>query len=394
MTRHALHIAFALLAALLLASSASAYVGSSQSLNATLLYYEPVPAEPGGVVDVFVQVTNTGGTSGRISVEFVDTFPFSIDSESDRVKTVPSIPSQESFLVKYRVRIADNAPSGPNPIKIQYYTDTATRQTALLTIDVLSSDVALVVENVRVTPETIIPGETGTITVTVRNGARLTITDGYLHLALNGLDIIPYGTTDQQPIAGIAGGTSRELRFGIIPGPNLEPGIYQVPLIANFTDAQGTRRLIVQTIGLRIGAVPLVSVSLDDVVAGTDAGTSDLNVRVTNKGLGEIKFVTLTMGEQEGYSISSGGVERYVGNIDSDDYKTARVPVSITQDEVSIPVTISYADAFNQRHEQQVTLVARAPNVKSGISTTLIVVIVLVVVLGAWLFLRRRGKNR
>ncbi len=394
MKRHAPHIAITLLVALLLASSVSAYVGSSQSLNATLLYYEPVPAEPGSVIDVFVQITNSGGATRSLSVEFVDTFPFSIDSESDRIKSIPSIPTGESFLVKYRVRVANDAPSGENPIKIQYYSDPATRQTSLLPIDVLSSDVALVIESVRIDPSTIIPGEEGTVTVTVRNGARLAITDGYLHLVLSGLDIIPYGTTDQQPIAGLAGGAARELRFGIVAGPELKPGIYQIPLLANFTDARGAQRLVVQTVGLRIGAVPSVSVTLDDVTADAVSGGSDLNVRVTNKGLGEIKFVTITLDAAEGYSIRSGGVERYVGNIDSDDYKTARIPVSMTKEEVSIPATISYADAFNQRHEQKVTLVARSPQKKSGVSTTLIVVIVIVLALGAWLILRQRNKNR
>ena len=123
MNRTALSAVMVTLLTLVLTTGAHAYAGSTQSLNASLLYYEPIPAEPGSVIDVFVQVENTGGSSQSVSVAFSDTFPFSIDTETDRIKTTPRIPSQESFLVKYRVRVSPDAEPGTNYIKVQYYTD-------------------------------------------------------------------------------------------------------------------------------------------------------------------------------------------------------------------------------------------------------------------------------
>ena len=393
MNRTALSAVMVTLLTLVLTTGAHAYAGSTQSLNASLLYYEPIPAEPGSVIDVFVQVENTGGSSQSVSVAFSDTFPFSIDTETDRIKTTPRIPSQESFLVKYRVRVSPDAEPGTNYIKVQYYTDPETVQSALLPIDVFSSDVSLAVDDVAVDPATISPGETGTITVRVRNEARLAITDGYVKLDLSSVDIIPYGTTDQQRLTGFSGGAERTFVFTIIPSPDLEPGAYQVPLVLNFTDQRGTRRSISQTIGLRVGAVPDVAVSLDDVSAGAKNGDADLIVRVTNKGLGEIKFATVTLGAADGYRVRSGGAERYVGNIDSDDYKTARVPVEFEDDEASIPVTLTYADAFNQPYTRQLTLVAQRPAKGNGSIVWVVTIVVIALAIGAW-YLRRRKTRR
>ena len=388
-------ITFLALALLAFAQGATAYVGPGQSLNATLLYYEPVPAGPGDVVDVYVQIENTGSSSAKVQVAFVDTFPFSVDTETDRIKTTPSIPSQENFLVKYRVRVSPEAEPGVNYLKVEYYTDPATTQSALLPITVYSSDVSLAIEQVSVSPETIAPGSVGKVSVTVRNDARLSITDGYLQLMFSGLDIVPYGTTDQQRLTGLSGGVSRTYEFPIIPSPSLEPGVYSLPMVLNFTDQRGTKRTITQTIGLRIGAVPDVGVTLDDVSVAQGKDAIDLIVRVTNKGLGEIKFATLTLGDAEGYSVRSGGSEKYVGNIDSDDYKTARISILLSEDEVSIPVTLTYADAFNQPLTTQVTIKVNRPSDSgSGVSGWLIAVLVVIVALGAWYLLRRRNRGR
>src|SRR5687768_7725514 len=90
----------ALLLLLVSAVQVSAASVNGPDLNASLLYYEPVPAIPGAVLDVFVQIENEGATAREASVEFIDNEPFTLETESDRVKRTGSIPAQESFLVK------------------------------------------------------------------------------------------------------------------------------------------------------------------------------------------------------------------------------------------------------------------------------------------------------
>ena len=103
------NLRIALIAALIFVIAATpgfaVLTSSGPSLNASVLYYEPVPALPGRLLDVFVQIQNNDASARQVSVEFIDNVPFSIDNERDRVKSTDTIPARENFLVPYKVRV-------------------------------------------------------------------------------------------------------------------------------------------------------------------------------------------------------------------------------------------------------------------------------------------------
>jgi len=380
------------LAFFLIAISANAALLSGPSLNASLLYYEPVPAYPGSSVDVFVQVTNNGETARRVRVEFVDNGPFTLDSSVDGVRTLETLPGQQSFLIKYRVRVSQSADPGTNYIKVRYSPEgTDNVQTSLLPIQIFSSTVGLNLQDIKLEPETFVPGGVGRISFTIENLAPLSIKDGTVTLDLSELAIAPVGSTNQQRFTNMQSGEERQFTFRLSPSPDMAPGIYKVPAYINFSDQQGNSFARSEYIGIRIGAKPDVSITLDDTKLTTKTKTGDVIIRVTNKGIGEIKFVNLVLGNSESYDLLSGSQERYVGNIDSDDYKTARVTLEATADNVEIPVTVTYMDALNTPYSQQLTLQMKLRKENGGGSSTIIIVVVLlVVIVGAYLLLRKR----
>ena len=66
-------------------------VGIDPSSVSVLGHLEPMPTVTGYAVTIF------------------ESYPFSIESEADKVKEFTSVPPQESFLVKTKVRVAKNA---------------------------------------------------------------------------------------------------------------------------------------------------------------------------------------------------------------------------------------------------------------------------------------------
>jgi LPXTG-motif cell wall-anchored protein len=174
----------------------------------------------------------------------------------------------------------------------------------------------------------------------------------------------------------------------------MAPGVYKIPVLVNFSDQNGRGYQRSEYVGIRVGAKPDVSITIDDTTLTSAQKTGDLIIRVTNKGLGEIKFADVTLAQSDSYELISGSNERYVGNIDSDDYKTARVTITATGDTVSVPVTLTYMDALNTQYNMSQTLTIKVRSAKNGSSNWLIIsIVVLVLVIGGYFFFKRR-KSR
>lgn len=393
--KHSIVLISALLA-LLAVSPAIALTPNSPDLSASLLYYEPVPALPGTLLDLYVQVSNNGSTAQRVSVEFVDNFPFSIDTEADRIKQTGSIPAKEQFLVKYQVRVSERAVPGTNYVKVQYYSgDKSVAQTALLPVDVFAPTAGVALDDFTIEPETLVPGSPGVVRFTVRNLAALQLADGTVRLDLSDVDIIPAGTTNQQRFSSMEAGGSREFSFRLVPAPELEPGIYKVPVVINYTDQRGNKYQAEETLGLIVGSTPDVTLSVEESMLTQETPSGEVILRITNKGLGEVKFVNLALQESAEYQILSGGDEFYVGNIDSDDYKTARVQLRRMGegDTISIPVVMTYADALNNQYSREESLTLRLPEGEGGgMGAGAAVALIAVLLIAGYFVFRRKRK--
>lgn len=381
------------LALLVFAIPAHAEIVSGPSLNASLLYYQPVPATPGSLLDVYVQLANKGETANNVRVEFINNYPFSIDNAADRVKSVETIPGKQNFLLKYQVRVDKDAQPGTNYLKLTYGLNAANTQTALIPIDVYSNTLSLTVDNVLLTPKTFAPGSIGKLTITLRNNAGVKVSSGLMRLDLTGLNIVPAAGTNQQRFTDIQANEVRQFTFELSPSPNLPAGVYQVPVMMNFTDQNGKAYQQTEVVGITVGSTPDLSVTIDDAKITDNIG--DVIIRVTNKGLGEVKFVDVTLANSDSYTLLSGSPEKYIGNIDSDDYKTARVTVETKKDMLTIPVTVTYMDALNTPYNKTVTLSVPVHSTKTGgLSPAWIVIIVVAVGIIGWVVYRRRSKKR
>jgi hypothetical protein len=386
--RNAIILTIMLLA---LAASGHAAIFSGPSLNASLLYYQPIPASPGTSLNVYIQLHNNGEEAKQVKVQFVDNQPFTLESEAERVQTIATVPGGGDFLVKYNVRVDQNAVPGTSYVKIQYSIGLGQTQTALLPIDIFSNAVALNIENIKLDPASFVPGGIGKLSFQLRNDAPIKIRDGTVTLELGSVDLTPVAGTNQQRFTDLQAGQTKQFVFELSPNPNMESGIYKIPVSINFSDQNGRSYSRQEYIGVRVGAKPDVAISVEESSLATNQ-YGEVTLRITNKGLGEVKFVNLKFGEAEGLTLSSTN-ERYIGNIDSDDYKTAQLILKASQDKVELPVTITYLDALNTEYTREEVLTLRVQEASSGgIPTYLIVgIVVIVLVVGYFLFRRRRA---
>lgn len=112
-----LGLAFVLIVATSFLSAATAC-----SLNASLINQDPYPATPGDYVRLVFQVNGIANSEcGDVAIELLPTFPFSLDSTESAIQTTKAGVYEKdysSFLIApYKVRVADNAIDGDNPIE-------------------------------------------------------------------------------------------------------------------------------------------------------------------------------------------------------------------------------------------------------------------------------------
>ncbi len=108
-----------IIAGLLLTPPAMAQ-GVQPQLDIMMTRYDPYPAEPGSYVNVWVKVQNEGASSaGNLTLELLDTYPFSIDPSEERMRSFGEVLPSEPVLVEYRVRVDNNAIEGRNPIDLK-----------------------------------------------------------------------------------------------------------------------------------------------------------------------------------------------------------------------------------------------------------------------------------
>jgi len=95
-------------------------------LRATFVNQDPSPADPGAYVNLLFKIENRGTKSAEnATLELIPEYPFSLDpgvSAVTNLGTINGLQSGENaFLVKYKLKVDENAVNGDNEIKLKYY---------------------------------------------------------------------------------------------------------------------------------------------------------------------------------------------------------------------------------------------------------------------------------
>ncbi|MBN2367413.1 COG1361 S-layer family protein [Candidatus Woesearchaeota archaeon] len=399
-------------------------------IEVTLLNQDPDPVGPGEYVEMRFSISNS--KQGTLAEDFqvmLDTkYPFSLDSGEEVLRSLGDLPAlgatKNVIVVKYRVRVDDNAVEGTNNIRLNYKYRGIDWVGVEFDVNVQTLDANLAIVSVETLPEKIKPGEEAKINIKVKNMADSTLKDVTMKLdltfsyvlsqvsaltatdsvaAFNALPFAPLGSATEQKIFSLGPGQEYEFSYDLIAFSDAESKIYKVPVQLSYYDELQTQYTKNDVIGLIVGTQPDMSVVIDetDIYVGKRSGT--VTVKFINKGFSDIKFLDVTLAKSDAFETICCD-EIYIGNVDSDDYETADFKIYLNENgkaEKKIPfkVVTEYRDANNNiyRDEHDLELNIMSP-AKLGMQTSSggffwVVLLIIAVVVGIWYFRRRKKKK-
>ena len=381
----------------------------TSQIEVTLINQEPDPAEPGNYVDVRFKLDNNGSEEARnVEVEILHQYPFSLDPGREALRSAGTLQSRQrgdvGVIVKYRLRVDKNAVEGENEIRIKYRIDKGVWvEPEEFFIDVQTYDAILAINSVSVDNDFFEPGSSGILRIGVVNEADSLIKDVKAWLDLGDIPFAPLGSTNEKSIYQIDAKKAHEFSFELLAKPEAESGVYQVPLKISYSDELNKGYIKNGTIGIIVNAKPDISVTLDKSEVYEPGKAGEIVVKVVNKGVTDIKFMNVKLGESSNYKIISSD-EAYLGNIDSDDFETADFDLFVentNEKQVELPLTLEYKDANNNNYRDRISLKldlytaaeAKKFGLKKENGTVGFLIIVAIVVAGLFYY-RKRTKKR
>ena len=398
---------FAIMVLFTVIMSSGAYAVTETSLSVSVAKYEPSPVEPGSYFEIWFKIDNTGIDTARDATFILEPeFPFSIDGEAET--SIGILNRLESTMIKYRVNVDNDAVEGTSKLNVKYSADpkTSAMVTESFNIDIRTADADLNIVSMKSEPEQFLPGQKGSAEIIVKNTADSTLKNIKVTMDLSSATVpfAPIGKSTTYVIKNMVGGGEETVTFDIITIPGADSGIYKIPLIITFSDNVGNNYTTSEIISLIVGGTPdiLTNVEPDSVfLSGT---TGDIRVNIINKGLVDVKSVTVKLASTDDFDILSND-EIYIGNIDSDDFDSAEFKLHVSPSfsgDLPIPMTMTYMSANNDPFEIEETLLmkvytteeAQSLGLVSKSSAGIMYGVVLFLIIGYFGYKRYKKKHK
>lgn len=208
---------------------------------------------------------------------------------------------------------------------------------------------ALIISNTA--QDTIYPGDSGALTITLKNDFDYSIEDVSLSLDFSKTKFTAIGSSEKN-IDEIEDGHKEDFKFTIKSASDLSPGDYLIPYVLQYKYGNTTPTLT-GFIGIAVNSKTNLdySVSAETPVIGSK---SKISFKIINKGFGDVKFVTVAIQPMGFKLLSSDKV--YLGVISSDDFQTANFDAVFQQQQASVFATITYKDFENNDKTEYIEL--------------------------------------
>lgn len=326
-------------------------------------YYSPYPAEPGKYIDLWARIEYPGtvGEADNITCAIVPSFPFSIELGDEAEKFVGTLSPYQDALLKFRVRIDQNAVSGYNKLKFGCKTSSIEWTYTDFDIYVQAQDAVLSVGNVVSSPDEFEAGQTGDLTITLSNIAAVGLKDITVKLDLTSADIpfAPVGSTIEKRIDNIGTGESANVSFGLVAFSDAASKVYKIPLTLTYYDALGKEYDKSTILSLIVANKPNLMAVFEQTQIVKNGTMNKVIISISNIGLTQVKFLTASVDDTSDYQLLSQK-QLYIGSINSDDSETAEFDLFIKRaGTITIPLTLTFQDASGNSYTQQKNVAVR-----------------------------------
>jgi len=394
----------ALLASATVIAPASAAGGA---LKVDITRYEPYPAEIGKYMDLWVNVKNAGGgTAEDVTIELVPKYPFTLDSSNNARQNKGSIGMDSSAMFEYRIFVASDAKPGTHKITIRYQGEkgaTWSEKDFELKVgtDTLDSRGTLKLEAIKTDPEVLIPGDEGTVTLTLTNTAsQYSVTidgkDYDTNAQINEVELVGSDgivvTTDSYRNMGVLGpGDSIEISYNVRVSDDADCGTDHLLLAltgsSHTYNAKWDIPIRVESAGIKI--IPSKPLKL-----ACDGGKIEFDVANTHSSM----FTSVSI-EPRSEGITFTPAEYFIGTMEPDELFTIEFDCEVTgnsSDDTDLHLYAEYRNG-NNLHERVINnrVIEIEPVVPAGNSSTFMIgaALLLVVVVGAGIYHKKRRRN-
>ncbi len=169
-------VLFLLLVSSIFTTPVSAAVGSA-NLKVTIIETNPYPAKIGEYLNLTLQVENIGGDRAEnVDVEIVPQYPFSLDSGSNAIKNIGALNPGKTATKEFYLFVDKNAQKGVRSLDIRTRPskDSPWSEKSFdlrIGTETFDSKGTVELEEVVSDPKVFMPGDRGTVTVTLKNTA-------------------------------------------------------------------------------------------------------------------------------------------------------------------------------------------------------------------------------
>jgi len=254
---------------------------------------------------------------------------------------------------------------------------------------------SLYITNIHTHPDELSPGSDAIISFKMENVAPHPLRDIIMQLELPS-QLAPEDVSKEK-IRTLEGLTTIEKNFSILVLPNSKEGIYKIPFVVNYIDEIGNSYTENNTMSIRISAQPRIFTELTstDIYAGNLMGK--VNIKMANKGVGDLKFLVIEMLPSNDYEII-GSSKDYIGALNSDEDETAdfKLKVNEAKKDIILKMKIDYTDANNKEYRDNIEIPLKVINPQeAGIkqNNNTLVILVIIGVLIVYLIYRKIRKK-
>ena len=282
----------------------------------------------------------------------------------------------------------------------------------LISISLLSLTSAVVVDVAYIT---LLPGESGRITIEIDNNENFDIEDVTIELDLSGrITISSLGVITEQIDAlpfTIIGSSERDIdeldeddddtvSFILRASTDIKPGDYNIPYILKYTDADDNEDIVkTGSFGIRVSAETELDFSVETRETAIVDEEGKISLEIINEVLGNIKSVSVRIFPQGFELLSKDKI--FIGTVDADDTDIATFDVIYRSTRPILIAKITFKDFENNEQTRTVKLPFKVYTEEEAIDRGLIeksntrrIIIVIVIVLVAWFVYRKIKKSR
>lgn len=385
---------------------------TSANLKVTIVETNPYPAKIGEYLDLTVQVENVGrDRAENVDIEIVPEYPFSLDSQENAVQNIGSLAPGKFASKEFHLFIDKNAQKGVRSIDIRARTDKDdpwNEESFDIRIGTETFDSKGTVELAEIvsSPEVFMPGDRGTITVTLNNTATSpTVTIGeedfdtnariqaaVLRPLSDGVTVLdaPYGEM------GLIGpGDSIKLTFNVMVSEDANEGTHNLELAVegNSFDYNSRKNIPLEVDPSNVKVIPSKPLTLVN-------GKATIEFDVANTHPNGFNSVSI---KPEAEGVNFYPVEYFIGPMDPDELFTIKFDAVAnsslenkgkTSEPMNLSLSASYSNGINKHENLVSNLRIQQVEENQESSSGLIIAGILVVALAAAGILIYRKKQQ